>query len=62
MSNTLLNLVGLKRPEAIGGLDGTDPVTDSFHLLSTVWPLELGQHLFDRLASDLIASVYAGTH
>jgi hypothetical protein len=61
MSGTLLDLVGLKFPEAIGGLDGTDAVTDSFHLLSTVWPLELGQHLFDRLASDLNALVYAGT-
>jgi len=61
MSDTILLLLGLKRPNEMGSIEGTDVVTDSFHLVSYVWPYELGQHLFDRLSPDLNAFVYAET-
>jgi hypothetical protein len=61
MSNTLLDLLGVKCLKKIGALDGTDGITDSFHLLLMVCPLEFSQHLFDRLRQDLNALVYADT-
>jgi hypothetical protein len=58
MADTLLDLVGVQHPQEIGVFDSTDGITDSFHLLSTIWPHEFGQQLFDRLREDLNALVY----
>jgi hypothetical protein len=61
MSDEILVLLGLERPSEVGSPFGTDVASDSFHLLSSVWPLELGQRVFDLLSADLNALVYAGT-
>jgi hypothetical protein len=46
LKDSFLALVGLSRPH-------TAIAWDVFRLKSNVWPLELGQHLFDTLSSDL---------